>query len=299
MAEKWKSKEIQEWYKKQKIQRSYHDEVVSKLDGCTDSFNIKTYASLDVEEKNYVFYALESKNFDKKKACVLITGGVHGYETSGIKGALDFLLANSKNYLEYFNFIIVPCISPWAYESINRWNAKAIDPNRNFVPNSSSEEARFLYEYINSLKREFLLHVDLHETTNSDNTIYRPALAKRDGIEVKDWEIPDGFYLVGDVNAPNHDFQEAIIKEVKKVTKIAPSDKYNRIIGETISQEGVINYEIKALGLCTGFTNAVFNTTTEVYPDSKNVSEEECINAQVVTICSALEYLIKNKSYTL
>ena len=298
MAKKWTNKEIKHWYQKQTIQRSYHDEVVTKLDACRDSFNIKTYASLDVEDKNYTFYALESKNFDKKKACVLITGGVHGYETSGVQGALDFLLSHSKKYLEYFNFIIVPCISPWAYESINRWNAKAIDPNRNFVPNSTSEEARFFYEYINSLKYEFLLHVDLHETTNSDNTIFRPALAKRDGIAVKAWDIPDGFYLVGDVNNPKASFQEAIIKEVKKVTKIAPSDKKNQIIGETISQEGVINYAIKDLGLCTGFTNAIFNTTTEVYPDSKNVSEEECIKAQVVTICSALEYLIKNKSYT-
>lgn len=299
MLKKWNNEDKKKWFNEQKIQRSYNDEVVSKLNACTKDFNITTYASLLVEDKKYEFYALESKDFDIKKDTVLVTGGVHGYETSGIKGALDFLLNHSKGYLQNFNFIIVPCVSPWAYESINRWNAKAIDPNRNFVPNSSSEEARFLFEYITSLKLEFLLHVDLHETTNSDNTIYRPALAKRDGIEVKDWEIPDGFYLVGDVHDPKHDFQEAIIKEVKKVSKIAPSDKNNKIIGESISQEGVINYEIKALGLCTGFTNAVFNTTTEVYPDSKNVSEDECIKAQVVTICSALEYLIKNKSYTL
>ena len=33
-------------------------------------------------------------------------------------------------YGSSFNILVLPCISPWGYETINRWNAKAIDPNR-------------------------------------------------------------------------------------------------------------------------------------------------------------------------
>ena len=34
-----------------------------------------------------------------------------------------------------FNLLVIPCVSPWGYEVIERWNAKAVDPNRSFNPN--------------------------------------------------------------------------------------------------------------------------------------------------------------------
>jgi hypothetical protein len=30
------------------------------------------------------------------------------------------------------NLLVAPCVSPWAYERIQRWNAHAVDPNRSF-----------------------------------------------------------------------------------------------------------------------------------------------------------------------
>jgi hypothetical protein len=53
----------------------------------------------------------------------------------------------------------------------------------------------------------------------------------------------------------------------------------------------VINYPIKGLGLCAGFTEAPFVTTTEVYPDSPKVDDENCIMAQVAAVKGALDYL--------
>ncbi|HEY7867264.1 MAG TPA: peptidase, partial [Psychromonas sp.] len=43
---------------------------------------------------------------------------------------------------------------------------------------------------------------------------------------------------------------------------------------------------------CSGFTNALYCTTTEVYPDSPNMTGEDCINAQVAAITAGLDYLI-------
>jgi hypothetical protein len=40
-----------------------------------------------------------------------------------------------------------------------------------------------------------------------------------------------------------------------------------------------------------GFTNANYVTTTEVYPDSPDVSDEDCINAQVAAVTGGLDYL--------
>ena len=138
---------------------------------------------------------------------------------------------------------------------------------------------------------EFIAHINLHETTDTDNSEFRPVLAARDAIVQKNWNIPDGFYLLGDTTKPEHDFQKAIIDFVQKVTHIAPADKDNKLIGVSLAQFGVINYAARELGLCMGLTEAPYVTTTEVYPDSELIDEENCILVQVAVIEGALEYL--------
>ncbi|MFB1076477.1 peptidase, partial [Photobacterium damselae subsp. damselae] len=87
-------------------------------------------------------------------------------------------------------------------------------------------------------------------------------------------------------------FQKAIIDSVRHVTHIAPPDQDGNIIGEPITQEGVINYPLKALSLCASITGALYTTTTEVYPDSPKVTDEECNQAQVAAITGALDYVL-------
>jgi hypothetical protein len=147
-------------------------------------------------------------------------------------------------------------------------------------------------QYIASLNLDIVAHIDLHETTDTDNSEFRPALAARDASTHDNWNIPDGFYLVGDTKNPQDDFQTAMIKTVEKVTHIAPSDENNKLIGVPMEQFGVINYDTKGLGLCAGFTDATYVTTTEVYPDSPKVDDENCIVAQVAAITGGLDYII-------
>jgi hypothetical protein len=234
---------------------------------------------------------IRSKNFDLGKRTVLITGGVHGYETSGVHGALSFMKDSAREYTDAFNFICVPCLSPWAYETINRWNPKAIDPNRSFVANSPAEECVLFLKTMEPWVNDLYAHFDLHETTDTDNTVFRPALEKRDGVVHEFTPIPDGFYTVGDTENPCPEFQKAIIESVKQVTHIAPPDEQGRIIGEPLEQEGVINYPLKKLSLCAGFSKAQFTTTTEVYPDSPKVTDEICIQAQVAAVVGGLNFI--------
>lgn len=105
------------------------------------------------------------------------------------------------------------------------------------------------------------------------------------------WEIPDGFYSVGDSAKPEPAFQKAIIDAVEQVTHIAPSDANGYLIGTKTEQRGVINYPLESLGLCGAFTGAPFVSTTEVYPDSPLVDDENCILAQIAAVCGALNYL--------
>ncbi|MBL4631816.1 MAG: M14 family metallocarboxypeptidase, partial [Paraglaciecola sp.] len=231
---KWAESEKAQWLALQNVKRSYADDVLSQLDGLAEQFKIEQYASLDNASGVYPLFVLTSLTWHKAKPNVLITGGVHGYETSGVHGALRFAATRAQDYHDKFNLMIVPCVSPWGYETINRWNALAIDPNRSFYANSPAQESAALMKLVADV--DFLMHIDLHETTDTDNSEFRPALGARDAVEHKEWAIPDGFYTVGDTLKPSPDFQKAIIQSVEKVTHIAPADESGRVIGEVLQQ---------------------------------------------------------------
>jgi len=287
----WGLKEKEDWFYEQTIKRSYHEEVVTRIHKNQYHLNLIQYGSLSLNPTRYQLYLLTT-NIDSNKRTILITGGVHGYETSGVHGALDFMEKYILKYSSMFNFVCAPCISPWAYETINRWNNKAMDPNRSFYSDSPSEECHFFLKAISKLNLNILAHFDLHETTDTDNSVFRPTLEKRDGKVQELTTIPDGFYVVGNINNPQHEFQKAVIESVKKITHIAPHDENGMIIGVPIKGEGIIYYDMKKLFLCAGFSNAQYSTTTEVYPDSLKMTDEICNRAQVAAICGGLDYLL-------
>ena len=293
--QKWDKDDKAYWLSLQKVQRSYKEQVLDKLMPLKNNFDIEQYGALSHAPDRYPLYIAKTHNWNNNKPNVLITGGVHGYETSGVQGALRFLDTEALNYSDRFNILLAPCVSPWGYETINRWNPYTIDPNRSFTEEGESEEALLLMNYIQKLNQKFTVHIDLHETTDTDNSEFRPALAAKENIHQPYWDIPDGLYLVGDSDKPVPDFQRAIIQGVSKVTHIAPADESGKIIGIKSNQEGVINYEIAKLGLCTGMTDCVYSTTTEVYPDSPKVDAENCIQAQVAAVCSGLDYVFKQR----
>ncbi len=288
----WGEEEKGQWLGRQIIQRSYQDEVLARLDLEGRTFEVIHYGALSVDPDRYPLYAFKTRPWQPGRPSVLVTGGVHGYETSGVQGAIRFLKQQAKHYSQWFNILVAPCVSPWGYETINRWNPKAIDPNRSFYADSPCEEAAALMQLFSQQGVTFLAHLDLHETTDTDNTEFRPALAARDAKPQKVWQIPDGFYTVGDSEKPSPGFQKAIIASVEKVTHIAPPDEDGKIIGEELQQWGVINYQASALGLCMGMTGADHVTTTEVYPDSPKVDDDTCARAQVAAVEGGLEYLI-------
>ncbi|NAW84141.1 DUF2817 domain-containing protein [Vibrio sp. V43_P6S15P86] len=287
----WSEEERKTWLATQEVKRSYKDEVVSKIDALRERFDVEQYGALSYNEARFPLFCIKTCNWDSTKPIVLVTGGVHGYETSGIHGALKFVETEAERYAEYFNIVVAPCVSPWGYEVLNRWNPNAIDPNRSFYKDSPAEESANLMKLVATLG-DVLMHIDLHETTDSDETEFRPALAARDGIEYIEGMIPDGFYTVGDSENPQPEFQKAVIESVAKVTHIAPADENGEIIGSPVVQFGVINYPMVKLGLCGGVTNCIYGTTTEVYPDSPTVTDEECNDAQVAAVVGGLNYVL-------
>jgi len=218
--------------------RSYQDEVLAKLEPLKEKFDVSQYGSLNyIDAQRFPLFAVRSRNWQNNKPNVLITGGVHGYETSGVQGAILFMQTRMEEYAQHFNIIVAPCVSPWGYEVIQRWNANAVDPNRSFFSDSGCEESVAVLNLIASLGADFkfLVHIDLHETTDTDASEFTPAKAARDGLEYTPDVIPDGFYLVGDSLNPQPEWHAAMIEAVSAVTHIAPPDSNGCIIGDPVT----------------------------------------------------------------
>src|SRR5690606_27806592 len=292
-GQRWGAAEVAAWRALQSRKRSYAEEVLPLVALLGKRFDVEQYGWLDYDQDGcYPLYALRSRDWDQDLPVALVTGGVHGYETSGVHGALQFLDRHAGDYSGRVNLLVAPCVSPWGYERIHRWNPDALDPNRNFREGSPAGECAALLRPVAPLRGRFLLHVDLHETTDSDESELRPALAARDGKPFVPGTIPDGFYLVDDSANLQPGFQQAIIEAVSQVTHIAPADADGEIIGSPVLAPGVIAYPVRELGLCTGITGARYTTTTEVYPDSPRATPEQCNAAQAAAVRAALDYAL-------
>jgi hypothetical protein len=288
----WGPAEVAAWLSRQAIKRSYDAGVCKAVQALQRRFDVVQYGSLGHDPGRYPLFALRTRPWNDSLPIALVTGGVHGYETSGVHGALRFLDQHAGAYAGRCNLVVAPCVSPWAYEAVSRWNPYAIDPNRSFREPSPAQESAALMHLVAPFRHRVLVHVDLHETTDSDESEFRPALAARDGVPHEPGEIPDGFYLVGDEEDPQVGFQQAVIAAVANVTHIAAADASGSIIGSPLVAPGLIVYPLRELGLCASVTSARFKTTTEVYPDSPRTTPGQCIEAQAVSVCAALDFAL-------
>lgn len=116
----WGDAERAAWLASTSVKRSYQDEVLTKIDQLAASFDVAHYGSLSFDPVRYPLFSVQSRNWDEALPSVLITGGVHGYETSGVQGALLFMATAAQQYAGKFNILCLPCVSPWGYAAITR-----------------------------------------------------------------------------------------------------------------------------------------------------------------------------------
>ena len=288
----WGPAEVQAWRARLVRQRRYADDVLAALDGLRDRFDIAEYGAVVYDGERFPLMAVRSRGWRDDLPTLVVTGGVHGYETSGVHGALHYLRDHGTDTDGRANLLAVPCVSPWAYERIQRWNFDALDPNRNFREGSPAGESAALVSLLAPLRGRVLMHIDLHETTDTDESEFRPAKAARDGEPFEPGEIQDGFYLVDDVDHPQPAFQRAVIEAVAQVTHIAEPDANGQIIESPLQSPGVIEFPVSRWALCAAITGARFATTTEVYPDSPRTTPEQCVAAQVTAIRAAIAFAL-------
>ena len=118
-GERWGEAERQQWFAERTIERSYRAEVLDKLDALSQRFDVSPYGALPLDPERYPLKAVTARSKSPERPWVLITGGVHGYETSGVQGALAFLDTAVHDYLDRVNVLVAPCVSPWGYEAVS------------------------------------------------------------------------------------------------------------------------------------------------------------------------------------
>ncbi len=290
----WGDAERAAWRARQIVHRSYAEDVVTALQALPEAFTIEQYGQLEAGTDTYPLLLAMTREWNPALPTALVTGGVHGYETSGVHGALQFLLDHASDYAGHINLIVAPCVCPWGYERVQRWNHDAVDPNRSFRDGGLIIESSALMAWMAARNDTLRVHLDLHETTDSDAHEFDPALASRDG---RDWvpeTIPDGFYVIGNSENPEPAFQRALIAAVEPITHIAPADAHGNLVGLPLQSPGVVWGESRSIGACAGFTDARFATTTEVYPDSPRTTPAQCNAAQVAAVRAGLDFALSS-----
>ncbi|MBY0371237.1 M14 family metallocarboxypeptidase [bacterium] len=300
----WGPEKKLRWFLNQKIQRSYHDDVLVRLKALRlEGFQTEQYGALTLDPEKFPVYALRVTAPSRSKPTVLITGGVHGYETSGVKGALQFLENHATDYAAHFNLVVFPCVSPWSYETVNRLDPIMENPNREFKAEGKAEESRLVMQYLAGLNQEFDGHIDLHETTDSDR-VFLPEEYSKNGLalEAKDVDIPDGFYLIGQKGFVRAELEKSMLDSVRAVSHVAKANAQGMILDNPITTEGMIHIEIP--GCSMGVTQAASRLgayTTEMYPDSPRFQgmtqaqvEKLCSDTQVACVRGALDFWIKH-----
>jgi hypothetical protein len=163
----WGERERAAWRASQRRQRSYADDVLAAIDRIRDRFEVSEYGRIDCGPDGvFPLVSIASRRWDARLPVLLVTGGVHGYETSGVHGALRFVVEHGGEHEGRANLLVAPCVSPWAYERIQRWNRDAVDPNRSFREPSPAPESAAMMRLVAPHLDRIVMHVDLHETTD-------------------------------------------------------------------------------------------------------------------------------------
>src|SRR3546814_19955168 len=105
-------------------------------------FDVFEYGRLEYAPDGYPLLAIRSRDWNDALPCVLVTGGVHGYETSGVHGALLFADRHGADYAGKAHLLAAPCVSPWAYERLHPWHPAPTQPTRPLHPASPAADDR-------------------------------------------------------------------------------------------------------------------------------------------------------------
>jgi hypothetical protein len=155
---------------------------------------------------------------------IFLSGTVHGNEPIGAVYLTHKILTGQFENKK-FNYAIIPCVNPDGYELHTRENYNKIDLNRDFSENPESGEALAIQKYLSVFERQYVISVDIHESSRYASIDDDPA--------------PDNFYM-WELNNDKDNRVGALIVENLYKNEI-PTCNWERIFGDK-NNNGAIFY---------------------------------------------------------
>lgn len=277
--------------------RDYAVILQSLQDACKhSSFSLTEYGR---DKSGNAFFYASSPIPSPDKANFLITAGVHGYEPSGVLAAIEFIRDHATAYVDRFNLVVFPCISPWAFEYDQRWSTDALDTNRMFFDTGSRViECTAFMTALRSLEMRFVGAIDLHETRDIDIHL-NEIRDRRFGITMPADQtyasVPNGYYVIVSKTHPNPEddpqfrYGCAVVKSVKQASPLA-SDPV--LLGHAENRGGVASMAPTPGTMRTflaGHSDHV--AVTEAYPDHPEMTPRLTVVAQLKALEGALQFV--------
>lgn len=299
----WDAAQIKGWYDGVIAggkARNYKADIVTRLTRLPANIHtLETYGTIYAPHENYDALCVSVGDLRNGKPNILITSGVHGYEPSGIEAAIRFLENDAPRLSDKFNFVVYPCISPWAYEYDQRWNWQAEDVNRNFSRAPAIfpiDECTAFMNAVDQSSVSYACAIDLHETNDKD-ILFRELRADRFAKQLaEDYKhIPQGAYVIlTDMNSDwknelQMEFGHAIMNRIADHSIIAPDE-----ILMDVPNKGGIVLSPAVDGLTRSFLaeHARYVAVTEIYPDHPDIGPEKSVQTQLAAIHGALDYVM-------
>ena len=233
----WGAAEKAAWLARQAVRRRYDAEVVAAAEGrragarrsCSRTA-CSTTRAWACPPTRCMRCAAATGNAGRPT--VLVTGGVHGYETSGVQGALQWIATEFDRHADDGQPAGAALHQPLGLRDDQPLEPRRARPEPPVPRRQPRRRGR---------ARDGLRRGARRRRSTCTSTCTRPptpttassapprprATARRSTSHA----IPDGFYLVGDTERPAPDFQRALIDAVRRVTHIAEADEHGCLIG--------------------------------------------------------------------
>lgn len=286
----WTADRCAAWYGEQKQVRDYKQSVVERALAVTlpPSLKLSVYGTAYGDD----LICVTPRHIDSSKPSLSVTGGVHGYEPSGVESCLHLIETGAQNLRDRANVFLFPCVTPAAYRIHHRWTHGAEDTNRGFFDGTTVIESALLMQRIKSLGVKFACAIDGHETPVEDR-LFRRLRTDRYGTALTGDPdlLPNGFHLmVPDTALLRQSVQNcacAMISAVEKMTPIATDE----IIAGNVNDGGIV--PSTASNTLTRWMNerAAFAATTEVV--TEGITPYQATRIQLTAIHAAADYVLK------
>ncbi len=181
---------------------SLYDEVVFRFKNALPEKHLLTSTNIQTGSTQYQLYTLVLGKGNPRRA--LISAGIHGDEPGGVETLLKFLEQKEyENYINEWEFTLLPCINPSGLNAGTRENAEAIDLNRKFREANPPEEVQYAQSFFD---KPFDLDIELHE----------------------DYDSP-GYYLFQKEDEPVSPLGRSILDEVAKIMPLNISEEIEEL----------------------------------------------------------------------